>query len=68
MNIEYRYDWRISSVERERRSHLFRAAFQINYSSNMVRNIFRILRGHDDFGQLGYSGEEIAEQAASSNL
>jgi hypothetical protein len=48
--------------------HLFRAAFQINYSSNMLRNNFRILRGHDDFGQLGYSGEENAEQAASSNL
>jgi hypothetical protein len=34
----------------------------------MFRYDFEILRGHDDFGQLGYFGEEDAEQAASSNL
>jgi hypothetical protein len=33
----------------------------------MFRYYFGILRGHDDFGQLGYSGEEDAEQVGTSN-
>jgi hypothetical protein len=45
----------------------FVRAFQITCSLNMVRYNFDILRRHDNFGQLGYSGEEETEQAESHN-